>query len=232
MEIRGERECRDCGTRWSYFETGSVTCPACGSLRSVGVGGRAEHTDAPADLVLADAVSTAADGDLRTAAEHGAERAAEYVRVRGFVNAGELQPLDDTYLAAQELRHAGVELARRPAVGEREERYLLALLRGAPGGDRPDEVPASLHGPRGLAAAAATREYVRDVSRWLGEESPPGARDLVGALSDHRKRIEAFDGEVPPAEADRLVAAARALGEYVRGDESALAVARERLDRL
>jgi DNA-directed RNA polymerase subunit RPC12/RpoP len=31
MKIRGERECTDCGTRWSYYDTASVECPQCGS---------------------------------------------------------------------------------------------------------------------------------------------------------------------------------------------------------
>jgi len=37
MKIRGDRECKSCGTRWSYYETGSIECPACGSVHSVGV---------------------------------------------------------------------------------------------------------------------------------------------------------------------------------------------------
>ncbi len=40
-----ERECTECGTRWSYYETGSIGCPACGSLHSVGLDERTEHTD-------------------------------------------------------------------------------------------------------------------------------------------------------------------------------------------
>ncbi|MXR22522.1 endonuclease Q family protein, partial [Halobacterium bonnevillei] len=61
MDVRGERECKSCGTRWSYFETGSVACPECGSVRSVGVGERSQHTDGNATLDLSDAQRAAAD---------------------------------------------------------------------------------------------------------------------------------------------------------------------------
>jgi uncharacterized Zn finger protein (UPF0148 family) len=228
MEIRGERECRDCSTRWSYFETGSVSCPACGSVRSVGVGGRSEHTDTPATLDLESAREAAAADRFREAAREAGEAAADYARARGFVHAGDLTNLDDAYVAAQELRHAGVELARRADATDEERRYFLALLQGAPDGERPD-VPASLRMARGLGAAASVRAYVRDVSRWLGDDAPPGARDLVESLTEHRKRLAALDGDVPPSEAATLVEAARDLGEYVRGEEAALARARERL---
>jgi uncharacterized Zn finger protein (UPF0148 family) len=230
MEVRGERECRECGTRWSYFETGSVACPSCGSIRSVGRGDRAEHTDAPATLQLGAALSAAGENRLREAAETAAEVAADYVRSRGFLHAGELQPLDGAYVAAQELRHAGVELARRSAVDAAEERYFLALLDGAPQGERPDSVPDSLRTARGLAAAAAVRAYVRESSEWQTPDPP--ARTVREQLTAHRKRLEALDGDVPPAEAERLLAAARSLGTYLRGEEGALALAEERLAEL
>lgn len=232
MEIRGDRECRDCGTRWSYFETGTVACPACGSIHSVGVGERAEHTDGVADLTLEDAAAVAAENDVRGAAELGAERAAEYVRTRGFVHAGRLLDLDGVYVAAQELRHVGVEIARSATVTDAEERYLIALLRGAPEGDRPEEVPGSSRGARGLAVAAATREYARELSRWAGESPPSGTADCLERLTTHRKRVEALDGEVPPSEAERLLDAVRALAEYVRGQRETLGAARDHLDSL
>lgn len=232
MEVRGDRECRECGTRWSYFETGSVACPGCGSVHSVGVGGRTEHTDGPADLALGAARRAAAEDDTREAARHATDAAADYVRTRGFVNAGDLLPLDDVYVAAQELRYAGADLARRVAVDDTETRYFLALLRGAPDGDRPDDVPASLRDARGLATAAATREYAGAVSRWLGESTTATTRDCLEELRAHRKRVEALDGAVSATAADALLGATRALGEHARGDEGALAVAHERLEVL
>jgi len=56
MEIRGERECTDCGERWSYYETGDVACPACGSMQSVGVDEeRALHTTTAGEFDLTEA---------------------------------------------------------------------------------------------------------------------------------------------------------------------------------
>ena len=51
MKVRGRRECEACGARWSYFDTGEVTCPDCGSLHSVGLDDeRALHTASTATL--------------------------------------------------------------------------------------------------------------------------------------------------------------------------------------
>ena len=84
MRIRGERECKDCGTRWSYYETGTPSCPDCGSLRSVGVGERTQHTAGTAALDLSPARNYLDDGEggLRAAAERAAAeaRAAEEAR--------------------------------------------------------------------------------------------------------------------------------------------------------
>ena len=52
MRVRGERECRRCGTVWAYYDTGSVACPSCGSLQSVGVDDRTRHTAGPAPFDL------------------------------------------------------------------------------------------------------------------------------------------------------------------------------------
>lgn len=56
------------------------------------------------------------------------------------------------------------------------------------------------------------------------------ARALLERLRDRTKRVEALTGDVPPPDADALVDAANALGEYVRtGDKTALNRARDRL---
>ncbi|MFB6125274.1 MAG: TFIIB-type zinc ribbon-containing protein [Halanaeroarchaeum sp.] len=230
MEIRGERECRDCGARWSYYETGAVTCPECGSVRSRGVGDRKRHTDAAVDLDLTEARS-AADRSLEAAAETAVDACREYLRQRGFVAGGDLLSLDDTYLAAQELLHAATLLGAQLSVAEDEKRYLLVLLRGADVGDRPaaDDVPESIRAARGLGTATAVRDYRDEVRAWL--EDDPG--DVVlETIGDHVTRVKALDGEVDPADADHLVAAARAYGEYCRGDEEALEAARDALDHL
>lgn len=240
MEIRGNRECRKCGSRWSYYDTGSVACPNCGSLRSTGRDERRKlHTDSPATFDLDEVRALAhgvTDAELASTA---ADVAREYVHQRGFVNGGELRPLDDTYLAAAELAAIGSELARRSAPSDGEELYFLSLLRSADDGERPspESVPTTLRDARGLAYTDAVREYRRDVDRWLdAENEPPGegfARDTIERLGDHVKRIRALQGDVPPTDAEALVEAARGFGAYLRADDpDGLETCRRRLDEL
>lgn len=236
MKIRGERECRNCGNRWSYYETGSVTCPSCGSMRSVGVDDHTEHTDNPATLDLSDA-RAALDGPEETteAATAAADAAGEYVRTRGFIHGGEMQPLDATFVAAVDLRLVGKELARSLRVEDEEQLYFLSLLRGADAGERPPnaEVPPSLVPIRGLVAATATDHYRRDLKRYLDDHPDPDARTVMGSLLDHKKRIEALDGDVPLETSDSLLQAVTDLSHYVAyDDESALDSARGRFDDL
>jgi len=235
MKIRGERECRACGHRWSYYETGSITCPDCGSIRSVGVDERTEHTDNPAEL---DLTVIAADVDrrpIRELAGEAAEEAADYVRTRGFIRGGELQPLDTRFVAAVELRHVGTHLARAVRVDDAEELYFLSQVRGAEAGERPPpaEVPESLAGSRGLAAAAIVGHYRRDLARYLDDHPDAEARRLLGRLLDHKKRVEAIDGDVPVEIAEALVQATVDLSHYaVYDDEVALASAHDQIDEL
>jgi uncharacterized Zn finger protein (UPF0148 family) len=231
MRVRGERECTACGTRWSYYETGSVACPECGSIRSTGRGDRAEHTDGPATLDLASVRAAVDEEPLDRVARRGVEAASEYLRRAGFVHAGDLQPLTGTYLAAAELRRVGATLSRAMRVSDGEELYFLSLLRGADRGERPPpaDVPDALRADRGLAVAATTDAYVSDVRRVVDEPEAPVA-EVLSTLRARRKRVEALDGDVRPAEAERLVRVLRALSAYLRqGDEGALARARERL---
>jgi hypothetical protein len=236
MRIRGERECQDCGTRWSYYETASVECPSCGSLRSVGVEAeRTLHTASPRELDLTDVRNDVDRRPLREVAETAADRCREYVRGYGWIDAGELQRLDDTYLAAQELGHVGGLLGRRLDVDEAEEFYLLSLLRGADQDERPavDEVPDSLRAGRALAYAEAVDAYRSDLRSILEERPDPAASQVLGPVGEHVKRIRAIDGEVPPAEPEALVRAVRGVAEYLLAeDEAALAEAADRLDRL
>jgi uncharacterized Zn finger protein (UPF0148 family) len=231
MKVRGNRECQDCGTRWSYYETGSVACPECGSIHSVGVGDRAEHTAGPATLELASVRADVDDRPLGELAEEAAGIAGEYVRAAGFVHAGELKPLPETYLLAAELRRVGQTVGRAMRPDEEMRLYFLSLLRAGPDGQRPPpaEVPEGLRAERGLAVAASVDAYVSDLRRVLDE---PG-EELAGVLSAaraQRKRIEALDGEVDLRDAERLVEVMRDVYAYlVEGDETALALARDRL---
>jgi uncharacterized Zn finger protein (UPF0148 family) len=240
MRIRGERECKDCGTRWLYYETGSVSCPNCGSLRSVGTDERTEHTASAVALDLSPARNRLDaggddDADTRAAAERAAEACQEFVRGYGFIDAGDLAALDDTYLAALELRYVAEEFARALRVSDEEERYFLSLLAGADRGERPapEDVPKSLRAARGLAYAEAVEEYRRGVSTYLDDHPDSEARAAFGTLAEHVKRVQALDGDVPPETADRLVRVAQELGTSLRkDDENALVTARDRLSRL
>ena len=258
MKVRGQRECADCGARWSYYDTGSVECPDCGSLRSVGVDDeRRLHTDSPAEFDLSEARELVDAKPLREVADRAGEVARAYVRRRGFVRGGDLLALDDTYLAAQELRHAADVVRRGLGVSDDEEWYFLELLRSADAEDGPtrpasDGVPASMHSIRGLAAADAAGEYRTEMSDWLddrpatsdeGEAADDAvaetgvdvqaARDALATLETHVKRVRALEGDVEPATADRLVTAARDVGRYLQhGESDALASARDRFDRL
>ena len=235
MKIRGERECRECNTRWSYYETGSVGCPACGSLRSVGIDDRTEHTDLRVEFDLTQVRNAIDDLSTDDLARRAREVCREYVRRRGFINAGSLRELDDTYLAASELDHVADIVGRDIRLEEREELYFLSLLRDADDGERPPaaEVPPSLQGARGLAYANAVREYRRDIRTWAEDrELTTDERSALETLGEHVKRIRMLDGDVDPRIADRLIDATRDLANGLRGDEVAFAQAQDRLESL
>ncbi|KYH26686.1 hypothetical protein HAPAU_17860 [Halalkalicoccus paucihalophilus] len=240
MEIRGERECTECGTRWSYYETGEVACPECGSLRSVGREERKLHTDSPAELDLAPLIEGIDERPLAEVASEVTERCRRYVRKRGFIDGGTLRDLDDTYLIASELAAAIGAYERSlssgaldPGTDNAEQLHLLALL----GRERPSPsaVPDSLASARGLAYAKAVSTYREDLLTLLdtNDDPDPAVRRALGRLDDHVRRIEALDGTVEPRTAERLVEAAHDLGFALEeDDEVALARAEDRLDRL
>jgi uncharacterized Zn finger protein (UPF0148 family) len=233
MRVRGERTCENCGTTWSYFETGAVACPECGSLHSTGRGERTRHTDRSVDLDLDEPRKTAAAGALDDALDEAADRCLAFVRRRGFVDRGTLRDLDEPYVFAQELRHAAT-LSSRLQRSDAERAYLLSLFEDAPTRPPVEAVPDSHRAVRGLAAATAVRDYRDEVRTWLDDEPEcPEGRALLESLGDHVKRVRALDGEVDPETADALVDAARAVGRYCRerSDET-LEAAREAVDEL
>jgi len=232
MKVRGQRECQACGHRWSYYETGSVACPACESLRSVGVDDRTLHTDAPATLDLSPYRAAWADDELADHVDDCKRDLRAYLRQRGFVDGGDIRPLDDTVLAASELLQVIDLYGRERDPGDDDERYLLALLQGADDGERPppEMVSAAWTAARGLGYANAIADYRRDVSDWLDEHPDPEARRTLGTIHERVKRVQALQGDVSPTEAESLVRATREVGQYlIDGDESSLAGARERL---
>jgi uncharacterized Zn finger protein (UPF0148 family) len=237
MRIRGKRECQECGTRWTYYETGSVNCPDCGSLHSVGVGERTQHTDSAAELDLTPAHAMVDTEPIDLVAEKAADLAGAYVRRRGFVHAGELRILDDQYLAAAELATVGNRLRRSLRPEEDAEYYLLELLGLADAGERPppEDVPATLRGARGLAYADAVGTYRRELVEWDRTDPATVRRELEG-LETHVRRIQTLDGDVDPTVVEALIEAARDVGTVCRSGtadaDAALARARDRLDRL
>lgn len=236
MRIRGERECAACGRQWSYYETGSVSCPACGSIRSVGRDDeRRPHTDGPAALDLTEARSLVDSQPIGAVADAAEEAAREYRRKRGFLRGGDLQPLDDRYVAAVELRHAAAAVKRNRDQDDDLHGYFYALLAGADTGERPpaDHIPPGTRWPRGLTAATIVEDYRRDVSAWLEDHPTPAMREVSDALDQQATRVAALDGDVPAQEADRLIAIAQDLGTFLtEGDEGSLTRAEDRLLRL
>lgn len=235
MEIRGRRECKDCGQEWSYYRTGSVACPNCQSLRSVGIGDRQRHTDAPTSLELTSALSNLEETGIEGISDDATSSLREYIRKRGFINAGELRRLDDRYLIAHELVQALDLYGRLRDPDDRAEYYVLSLLRGAEDGERPDPetVPPSMREARGVGYAEAVATYRRDLTDWLDDHPDQAARRTLGTLREQLKRIQALQGDVDPSTAEQLVDVAREIGSYLEtGEQAELASARDRLSRL
>jgi uncharacterized Zn finger protein (UPF0148 family) len=237
MKVRGRRECKDCGREWSYYRTGSVACPNCGSLRSVGLDDRTRHTAAPVAFDLSthrNAVEDAAGSDLADVVPDVKSTVRAYVSRRGFVDAGDLVELDDEFLAAQELLQAADVYGRLRDPTDDERLYVLGLLRGADAGERPppDRVPASMREARGLGVAEAVLAYRREAATWLDDHSDPAARTTLGSIAERAKRVRALQGDVDPGEAETLVTATREVWAALHGDEAALARARDRLERV
>lgn len=239
MEIRGERECKACGTRWSYYDTGEVACPECGSLRSVGVDDdRALHTTTPATFDLADARTAWEDAPRDEAVDVVAETCREFYRGNGFVHGGELIAFDGRRVGARELANAVDVLGRRTDPTTDESMYVLGLLRDADDGVRPPagDVPESMRGARGLAVADTVERYRRDVRDWLeapGREVVPAFTDVLSGLESHQKRVQALQGDVPAADAESLYDAAAESNAFLREDDAdAVVRATERLRSL
>lgn len=237
MKVRGRRECKDCGEQWSYYETGSVECPNCGSLRSVGIDEKTEHTATPVELDLSEHQARLPDADIEEIADDLKSTLREYVRHRGFIDAGTLLDLDDTVLTANELLQAvDIYTRMRPTERTDDDRlYVLTLIREAEDGERPasDAVPPSFHEARGLGYANAIRDYRQDLLTWLEEHPDEEARRVLGTLHEHVKRVRALEGDVPPTTAEELVRATRSITTYLHEDEhQALASAKDRLEEL
>lgn len=236
MKIRGTRQCRSCETQWSYYETGSIDCPNCGSVRSVGLDEtRQQHTDRPVDIDLEPLRNRLATEPLDSVVDDLKTTLRTYTRNRGFIIGGELCDLDGPYLAARELLHVADLVARRHDPPEAEELYMLGLLKGIPDTEWPpgDELPESLNPARGMAVVESVDVYRSELRTWLADHPDAEASKTLGTLRDQLKRAEALQGEIDPDTAVEMVTATREISRYLRTEDSdALVSARDRLKRL
>ena len=250
MEIRGQRRCTECGQEWSYFDTGEVACPACGSLKSVGRGERKTHTDSAIELDLSPhRQAVDAETDLSAITDGLTTTLRDYIRQRGFLNGGTLQPPDDTLLSAAELLHAVDVLDRRRRPTDEAQLYVTKLLGGADDGHRPapDSVPASMTTARGLAYTEVLSRFHQDFTKWVTEESPIMNASAEGAnairtsdisvhqlrerFSTHLTRSEALQGDIPVETSETLLVIARKLHDgTVNDDIDALETAQMKLN--
>lgn len=234
MRVRGRRECKECGERWSYYDSGDVNCPECGSLHSVGIDESTMHTASAREFDLSDARGMVDAHPMWDIASEAGEETREYVREKGFVKAGELQPLDETYLAAQELLFVSNAVERAMSLTDEEEAFFLSLLDDADTGGRPspEQVPDAMRAPVGLGLAEAADEYRREISDFL-DETPSEVAGLLETLDDLVSRVQAVDGDVPAKSAERLAEGARNLGLGVaEGDEEKLRTAHKQFESL
>ncbi|WP_254863198.1 DUF7117 family protein [Halovivax gelatinilyticus] len=233
MNVRGDRRCRECGTRWSYAETGQIACPACGSLRSVGRGDRRVHTDSPTPLDLSAVRREIDDHPIRELSQRAAKSCRRYVGRRGFVSDGSLLELDDTYVGALELRYAATYATAKPSLTNGQRLYLLSLVRSVDEGERPPvaDVARSIRNARGLAVSRAVRDYRRDVRSW-NESIDQDVYELFESIDAHAVRVDHLDGDVEPLEAEHLLSACRSLADVLRGETTSLSAVSRELDRL
>jgi hypothetical protein len=196
MEIRGERECLDCGETWSYFETREPACPECGSLHSRAVEDAEEDTGG---AVETGDLLTRFGTDFEAALEEAEDRCREYTSRVGFVEGGELQPPSPVYVMACEVKHTAAEFVGEREPTEEEREYTVSLVEGVEKGEPPgaDGRPSTLDAAHNRAVAETVEEYAVDLSRYLrsmgeGDGRIEEARDLA-------KRTQATDGDADDA---------------------------------
>jgi hypothetical protein len=196
MEIRGERECLDCGETWSYFETREPACPECGSLRSRAVEDADEDT---AGAVETADLLTRFGTDFDAALEEVEERCREYTSRAGFVEGGELLPPSPVYVMACEVKHVSAEFVGEREPTDEEREYVVALVEGV-GKDEPpgtDERPETLESAHRRAVAETVEEYAVELSRYSRTVGETDAR--VEEARDLAKRTQATDGDADDA---------------------------------
>ncbi|MDY7082388.1 MAG: hypothetical protein SXQ77_08310 [Halobacteria archaeon] len=189
MEIRGERECLDCGSTWSYFDTKSVES----------VGGEEMDSDSVLGELRMDDVIPRLGTEFEDALEDAEENCRSYVSRQGFIKGGELQPPSPRFVMACEIIEIADALLRpmRREITEDERLYVVDMIHGLKEGEppAPDERPESLDTYHNLAVARTVEDYAREVSRYVRNSSE---KELPGEIEEARtkaKRTKATEGE-------------------------------------
>lgn len=225
MRIRGERECVDCGTRWSYYETGSITCPDCSSLQSVACDDPTQHTTTEAELDLTDVRADIETASLADLAAETADRCRAHVRQLGFIHGGEPRAPTNREFVAAELAQVARQIKLGTGDGPAVESHFLELLRGVEAGTRPDPgaVPKACWAPRAAGYATVLRSFRRELASWSRDhETGSTARRALERFDTHVTRLDQLAGPVPPGSVEPLVAASRSLATGLAGEEGDL----------
>lgn len=194
MDIKGHRECLDCGNTWHYGDTRSVACTECGSVRSRAV--EDDDGDAPvASGIPVDDVLAEGPVDAAAAIDAVEDRCRRYRAEHDPLEGGELRPPDPLHVMAGEVLHLATALqVRGDGLTDDEERYAVELLRGLPEGEPPTDRPVSLDAVHNLAVADAVEDYATAVARYA-RSGDAGVPDAVERARDLAKRTQATEGE-------------------------------------
>ncbi|MFB6284080.1 MAG: hypothetical protein ABEK59_09145 [Halobacteria archaeon] len=191
MELRGERECLECGSTWSYFDSRQVCCPECGSIRSQSVSSPRMDSTSDVDIVDSEVLTGIGENFDETLSELE-ERCRRYTSQTGFVEKGDLKPPTPRYVMACEIKHAATT---RDAEGldEKSRRYVVDLVHGIRDGEPPDKTPSGLQETHNLAIAETVRDYSTEVERYARKRGveTPGEVERARSLA---KRTLATEG--------------------------------------
>ncbi|MFB6186034.1 MAG: hypothetical protein ABEI86_04100 [Halobacteriaceae archaeon] len=207
MEIKGYRECRECGHQWSYYETGNIQCPECGSIKSTGIDERRLHTNTPVEIDITSIQSLVSNDEFRQAGQLAAEEARNYTIRRGFIQEGELIQCDDRIFSCHELRNLGNYINRTTSITDETEYYFIETIQAVKNKGRPDQqaIPMKLRSIRGLAYARTAKDYLNAVMTWVEytDQQPP-SRGVFERTKENIKRVEALDGDISVRDSERI----------------------------
>ena len=192
MEIRGERECLECGSTWSYFESREVCCPECGSIKSQSMSSPRMDNTTDIDLVDSEVLGGLSD-DLDSALSTLEERCREYTGKTGFVERGDLKPPSPRYVMACEVKQIAAIYDANQLTGD-DRRYFVDLVHGLRDGEPPEKPSGELEYIHNTAIAETVRDYATEVERYARKRSVdvPGEMERARSLA---KRTLATEGK-------------------------------------